>query len=378
MAPAAGEGGGLRSRRPHGRTNQPIERLRADLAAIRANASLHSPAGRHALRLAVVVPLAELISRQLPLQRGYWMVVAAATVLRPDFAATFTRGTERALGTCLGVALAGAIAVGLHPAGGVTVVIVGLLAWAGYAVFPASFAVGFGCITALVVFLLNTISPDTLATAEARLLDTLIGGSIGLLAYGLWPTWSNAPARQSLADLVDRGREYVNGVLAALIDGRRADEQEMRPLARRARLARTNAEATVARSLSEPETRRIDAQQSQGALGAMRRLIQAAHILRLDAQDGRGRSSHPTLAPLAADIDSQLQVVQARLKADSRDRPDSPALPDLRAGYGAFQRTCPHDADSAALLVELDEIVDAANGLAALVNPDPEDAPRPR
>ena len=32
------------------------------------------------------------------------MVVAAATVLRPEFGATFTRGTERALGTCLGVA----------------------------------------------------------------------------------------------------------------------------------------------------------------------------------------------------------------------------------------------------------------------------------
>ena len=57
----------------------------------------------------------------LPLQRSYWMVVAAATTLRPEFGATFTRGTERALGTCLGVGLAGAIAVALHPAGGVTI-----------------------------------------------------------------------------------------------------------------------------------------------------------------------------------------------------------------------------------------------------------------
>jgi uncharacterized membrane protein YccC len=371
MAPAAGEGGGLRSRRPYRRTNRPIERLRADLAQIRANASLDSPAGRHALRLAVVVPVAELISRELPLQRGYWMVVAAATVLRPEFAATFTRGTERALGTCLGVALAGAIAVGLHPAGGVTVVIVGLLAWAGYAVFPASFAVGFACITALVVFLLNAISPDTLATAGARLLDTLVGGSIGLLAYALWPTWSHAPARQSLADLIEAQRQYVNGVLAVLIEGRRADEQEMRPLARRSRLARTNAEATVARSLSEPETRRIDAAQSQGTLGAMRRLIQASHVLRLDSQDKRGRSSQPALAALAADIDNQLRIVESRLKAGSQVDPQTPPLPDLRASYTAFERACSHDRDSLALLAELDEMVDATNGLAALLGLDP-------
>jgi uncharacterized membrane protein YccC len=371
MAPAAGEGGGLRSRRPYRRTNRPIERLRADLAQIRANASLDSPAGRHALRLAVVVPVAELISRELPLQRGYWMVVAAATVLRPEFAATFTRGTERALGTCLGVGLAGSIAVGLHPAGGVTVVIVGLLAWAGYAVFPASFAVGFACITALVVFLLNAISPDTLATAGARLLDTLVGGSIGLLAYALWPTWSHAPARQSLADLIEAQRQYVNGVLAVLIEGRRADEQEMRPLARRSRLARTNAEATVARSLSEPETRRIDAAQSQGTLGAMRRLIQASHVLRLDSQDKRGRSSQPALAALAADIDNQLRIVESRLKAGSQVDPQTPPLPDLRASYTAFERACSHDRDSLALLAELDEMVDATNGLAALLGLDP-------
>ena len=371
LAPAAGEGGGLRSRRPFRPTNRPVQRLRADLAQIRANASPASPAGRHALRLAVVVPAAEMISRELPLQRGYWMVVAAATVLRPEFSATFTRGTERALGTCLGVALAGAIAVGLHPAGGVTVVIVGLMAWAGYALFPASFAVGFGFITALTVFLLNAISHDTLATAAARLLDTLVGGSIGLLAYALWPTWSNASARQSLADVVGAQREYVDRVLATVVDGRRAQEQELRPLARRARLARTNAEAAVARSLSEPQTRRIDAEESQGTLGATRRLTEAAHVLRLDVQDWGERSALPALAPLAADIDRLLQIVDTALRDGRRSLPSR--LPDLRAGFAAFERTCPQDPESLALLTELDEIVDAANGLAALVGPDPAD-----
>ena len=96
LAVSAGEGSGLRDRRPRPRTNRPIERFRAGLASLRANASLESPAGRHAVRLAVVVLVAELISRHLPLSRSYWMVVAAATTLRPEFGATFTRGAERA------------------------------------------------------------------------------------------------------------------------------------------------------------------------------------------------------------------------------------------------------------------------------------------
>jgi uncharacterized membrane protein YccC len=328
------------------------------------------------LRLAVVVLLAELISRHLPLSRSYWMVVAAATTLRPEFGATFTRGAERAGGTALGVGLAGAITVALHPAGGATVVLVGVLAWAAYAVFPANFAVGFAFITAVVVFLLNAISPDTLATAWARLLDTLVGGTLGLLAYALWPTWAQMPARQALADLVGAGRAYVRAILAVIAEGRRAGDAEMRTLSRRVRLSRTTAESTVARSLSEPATRRIDAEQSQGSLAAMRRLVLAAHVLRLDAQEDHGRRPLPALEPLAADLDSLLRTVDAALRAGPEESMPPPALPDLRAKYDALERAAPDDPDSAAVLVELDEIVDAANGLAALAgleSVDPDD-----
>ena len=57
LAPAAGKGGGLRGRRPQRRTNRPLQRLLADLDQMRANASLDSPVGRHAVRLAVVVAM---------------------------------------------------------------------------------------------------------------------------------------------------------------------------------------------------------------------------------------------------------------------------------------------------------------------------------
>jgi uncharacterized membrane protein YccC len=382
LAPAAGQAGGLRSRRPHHAINHPLQELRADLEQIRANASLDSPAGRHAVRLAVVVVIAEIISVHLPLHRGYWMVVAAATVLRPEFGATFTRGTERALGAALGVALAGAITVAFNPSGGTTVAIIGVMAWIGYSVFPASFAVGFGFITALVVFLLNIVTPDTLSTAGARLLDTLIGGALGLIAYAVWPTWSQSSARQSLADLVEAERQYVRDVLSALAEGRRVSDNEMRPLSRRVRLVRTNAESTVARSLSEPQTRRIDAEQSQGTLAATRRLVQAAHVLRLDAQDEHERQALPGLKGLGADLDRELGIVEGRLRDDG-DGGDAPApeLPDLRASYGAFERAGADDRERAgtddrehtALLSQLDEIVDAANSLAALTGPDPAD-----
>ncbi len=379
LAPAAGRGGGLRSRRPYGRTARPLQRVAADLGQLRANISLESPVWRHALRLAVVVPVVTLLVRELPLARSYWVVVAAATVLRPEFGATFTRGAERAVGTAVGVALAGALAVGLHPAGGITVALVAVLAWLGYALFPASFAAGFAFITALVVFLLNAVSPDTLSTASARLLDTFIGGALGLLVYALWPTWSYGPAWQSVADLVAAQRVYADAVLTALRDGLRAREQEMRPLARRARLARTQAEATVARSQAEPPIRRVDARQSQAALGALRRLVQSAHVLRLDAEEDRPRRPYPELEPVRSALNELLQLVEDQLRVLPAGAPRSHPLPDLRGRFEKARRAWGNDPETVAIAAELDEIVDAANGLAAVTGLSPdEDEPAPQ
>jgi uncharacterized membrane protein YccC len=369
LAAAAGEGGGMRSRRPLGQGGQPLARLRADLAALWANASLGSPAGRHALRLAVLVVAVEVIARHVPLQRSYWVVVSAVTTIRPEFGATFTRGAERVLGTLAGVALAGAITVEVQPTAVVTAVLVGLLAWAAYAVFPASFAAGFGFITALVVFLLNAVSPDTLATASARLLDTLVGGAIGLAVYAAWPTWGRQPARDALAGLVEAVRAYLIAVLTAVADGRRVRAEELRPLSRRARLARTRAESAVALSLSEPETQRIDADQTRGALGALRRLVYASHVLRLDAEDDRPRRPLHALAPLVGGVDQLLAEIAGALRGD----PAAGPAPDLRAAWEALEQAAPAGDETSALLLQLDEIVNAADTLAAVLALEPAD-----
>ncbi len=367
LAPAAGRGGGLLSRRP-----RPAAGLNRDLTVtavveqLRADMSLRSPIGRHALRLAVVVPISVSIARALPLERDYWVPVAAATVLRPEFGATFTRGTERALGTCIGVAIAGVVAAATSPGLAVTVALIGVLAWAGYATMPASFTTGFGFITALVVFLLDVLRPDTMQLAGARLLDTLIGSALGLVAYALWPTWARSSAWSALSELVSAQRAYLAAVLARIASSRPVAESRLRELSRGARLARTRAEAVVARSLTEPATRRIDADASSATLGATRRMVQAAHLLRLDAADHDRARPRPALEPFATSLDELLETVAQAMRsraAGERRTAGIAALPDLRTAHTELARALTDD--DRALLDELDELVDAADGLAA-------------
>ena len=360
--------------RPSRGATRPLQRARRELGELRANMSLRSSAGRHALRLAVVVPATELLAQHTPLARGYWMVVAAATVLRPEFGATFTRAAERLAGTAVGVVIAGLVTAGLHPSGAVTVAVVGVLASAAYTVFPASFAAGTAFLTATIVFLLNAVAPDTFATATDRLIDTAIGGAIGLAAWSAWPTWSRGPARQALAQLADAQRVYLRAVLGA-IAGRPADEDELRPLARAARLAWTNAQDTVARSLSEPATRQIDPEVSRGILAGLRRVVQATAVVRVLDEGGEGRDAGrggrdgiEAFDALAGALDVGLTeiagVLAGALEGAGR------AFPPLRERHqdlAAAVRAPTESSYGEVLLGELDELVDALNTVAELL-----------
>ncbi len=368
QAPAAAEHGSLLERRPRAAGARPQDAVRSSLRQLRANATLQSPAGRHALRLAVVVVLSATLAQHIPLQRSYWLIVAAAAVLRPEFAATFTRGGERILGTCAGVALAGAIVVGLHPSLGLVVPIVGVLGLAAYSVFPASFALGFAFITTLVVFLLDAVTTDTLATAGDRLLNTLVGGAIGLLAYLLWPTWSHKPARQALADVIAAQRAYLACVLGAIAAAAPVPQRKLSALARGARVAYMSAGETIARALAEPG-RRGDAELSQSALGATRRIVSVVHVLRTDVSEQRGNEPLPALSALAEELDRTLTTIEARLRGDllTGTARTSAELPDLRDSYRRLAQTAELTRTDVLLARELDELVDAVDSLAALV-----------
>jgi uncharacterized membrane protein YccC len=332
---------------------------------LRTAATLESPAGRHALRLMIVVPLTELVAELLHLPRGYWAAVSASTVLRPGFGATFTRGAERVLGTFAGVVIASAIAVAIDPAGWGVVAVVGILAYLTYAVFPANFAVGTAMLTGMVVFLLHAVASDSAQIALDRGLDTAIGGVIGLIAYALWPTWSARSVGPLLARLIEAQRAYLSAVLDVLVSGGRLQESSVRALARNARVAFADAESTIGLALNEPAQGVSDPRAARSTLGAARRLVYAIHALRLQAAASDG-GPLPTLASLRSELLDSLSVLAARLHDDPRapGADPQPPLPPLRQGLRDLSR----DGSSAltpALLAEFDELVDAVDTAAA-------------
>jgi DNA-binding transcriptional ArsR family regulator len=135
--------------------------------------------------------------------------------------------------------------------------------------------------------------------------------------------------------------------------------------AREARLLRTQADSAVARSLSEPARRRIDARVGSGVLDEMLRLVHAIHALRLEAQDTPDRPPQPALAPFARALDVQLAAIERGLLSD--DLQLSSEYVDLRALADLYTEEA--GASERELNAVIDQIADATNAIDELIAP---------
>jgi uncharacterized membrane protein YccC len=352
--------GGERDVRVDGRV-RPLPRLppiRDALEIFRVNLTLQSTAFRHAVRLTVAVALATAIYRVATLPRGYWLPMTALLVLRPAFGETFAAAVARVAGTLLGAVGATLITVALAPGPVTLLLLVLLFVWSGYASFRTNYAIFTICLTGYVVFLLALAGVPETASAIYRSEDTALGGVLALLVFAVWPTWEGSHVRDRLAALLDAHGRYVARLLASFVDPARRDRGGLESARARARLARSNADASVERMLTEPVSRRsIDPRVAVGVLAASRRHALAALALhaRLEREP---RVAFTELDPLANQITTTLGTLAEALRSQSSPR----ALPPLRETQDALRATT-----RSPLTDDTDVMVDSLNTMAELL-----------
>jgi uncharacterized membrane protein YccC len=223
-------------------------RLRDPVAVLRANLDLRSPVLRHAGRLALLVPLTDVVTRAAGIPRGYWVSLTILVVLRPDFGATFQRSLMRVLGTLVGLVLASLLVHFLL--GDASVPLIVLLAGCFFGMRlagPVNMWLSSIFLAGVVVTLLALAGFPAHTTVLDRSLDTVIGGAVALLAALFWPSWERGQLPDRLAELIAAYRNY----LLALVEPDTTAGQ--RSAARSAaRLARSAAEASLDRARAEP------------------------------------------------------------------------------------------------------------------------------
>jgi uncharacterized membrane protein YccC len=328
----------------------------------RNHLNLQSPNFRHALRLAVLVALGDILGTEVSWRRTYWLPMTIALVLKPEFTATFTRGLLRIAGTIVGLLLATVLFHLFNPGVVLQVilifVLVFLLRWLG----PANYGIFGTAVSALIVLLLAIAGVPPNDVIWARGINTVVGGSLALLAYWLWPTWERTRVSERIAEMLDAYRNYAH----ALSRWNPANMQELESARRAARSARANLEASIDRLSSEPGTTRERLARLSALLASSHRLIHA--LMALDAIF----SHKPALAnsPPLKNFMSKLEKTLALLSSTLRGvREPSKDFPNLREEHRLMVQARTSEANSAlarfdAINVETDRITNSVNTLA--------------
>src|SRR5947207_1201896 len=331
------------------------------LATLRANLNQQSSAMRHAIRLAAMVALGNGLERAFYLHRSYWLPMTIVLVLKPEFTTTFSRGLLRIGGTILGLFLATALFRFLPDSATVQIVLIFvftlLLRWVG----PANYEVFAVAISALVVLLIAITGVSPKEVIWARGINTAAGGALALLAYWIWPTWERTQVSERIAETLEAYRGYFHVLAESFVRDETSSARELDRARLKARVARTNLEASIDRMGAEPGTTAEQMNQLNALLASSHRFIHAVMALEAGWLHMAAVPARTAFRTFAADVEKTLDLLAAALRGAHVQLNE---FPDLREDHGVLLQSGDQKIGRYALVnVEADRIVNSLNTL---------------
>ncbi|WRZ91754.1 FUSC family protein [Streptomyces sp. NBC_01007] len=183
--------------------------LRVRTARATRDVLLSSASWRYGTRLALCIGLGQVLVSTVAVPRSYWVALTITFVMKPDYGSVFSRALLRALGTVAGLVVAAAVLT-VVPRGWWDVPVLMLLAALIPALTPRGYGYQTAAITPVILLLSDILNHQGTGLIVPRLVDSLIGCAIALVAgYLLWPESWHARVGDRLADAVADTAGYV-------------------------------------------------------------------------------------------------------------------------------------------------------------------------
>lgn len=223
------------------------------LDTIKDNLTFDSVTFRHALRLALVITIAQLLSYLLPIPRGYWISLTALIALKPNFGGTVQSAGQRIIGTLIG-GVVGIILVTFIDNSLTLTLLIFLFLFGAMSLRPLSYSLFVVLLTPAIILLLSVMGMGDWKVGVQRIADVLIGGTLALVgSYVLFPIWERHQLPRQLEKTVRTNLAYFQIAIDRCLDGEdRTVESSLHHLRHRASLENANAEASAQRLFSEP------------------------------------------------------------------------------------------------------------------------------
>ncbi|MFE0674096.1 FUSC family protein [Streptomyces sp. NPDC058867] len=221
---------------------------------LRGHAGRRSVFFQNAVRIALALTAARLVAGIDTLPHGFWAMLATLSLTRTTLEATRHTIRLALTGTLAGALLTAATLtlVGTHT--NVYAVLLPLWMLFAFTVGPVR-GIGWaqGLFTVLVALVFAQLAPSTWQLAEVRMLDVLIGSTIGAV-FGLlaWPRGAHEEMRRAAAELLRTAAEVVVATTSSVAGGAAATIPAAAPGQRSLHHAIVLAESAYAQFQSEP------------------------------------------------------------------------------------------------------------------------------
>ena len=302
---------------------------------LRNNFTFDSVLFRHALRLALITTLAELLASLLQLPRGYWITLTALVALKPNFGGTSQTTVQRVVGTILG-GIIGIALVLLVKNSLASAVCFLLLVFVAMSVRSLSYSLFIILLTPAIILLLNIISAGGWKVGILRIFDSLAGGVLALLgSYLLFPRWERQQLPAQLEKTIRANLAYFQQVIANYLHPEHnAFADSINMLRHQAALENANANAAAQRLFSEPRHIQGEIEPVMTLMIYIRGFFSSVTTLAEHLREFSGEYQFPELKRLA---DTIVQVLENLADAQGLGQPPQP-LPALDSYLEAIHK----------------------------------------
>ncbi|HUH27505.1 MAG TPA: FUSC family membrane protein [Gelidibacter sp.] len=244
------------------------------LNVIFQNFSWNSTLFRHALRFTVAIIFAFTLGTLLDIRNTYWILLTIIVIMRPNYGLTKERSKDRIIGTLIGAAIAiGIVLLTQNVIIYATLAIISLTL--AFSLIQQNFKSAAALITINIIFVYSLINPDAFQVIQYRVIDTIIGAGIAVIAnYTLWPSWEASNLKNVLVDALKKNRNYLLATQELYYD-KTKNELTYKLARKEAFLAISNLNAAFQRMTQDPKSKQKEFQLIYGIVTLNQTMVSA-------------------------------------------------------------------------------------------------------
>ncbi|MBD0404281.1 FUSC family membrane protein [Flammeovirga sp. EKP202] len=221
------------------------------------NLTLSSGHFRHAIKIAMAMMLGYTSAFFFDLDRGYWIWLSIAVIMKPSFAITKQRMIARIVGTSLGIVIASIIMwVTDNPF--LYLIVLIPLGIGTFGTLAKDYRLGMTLLTPFILLLIAINTPTNFEIAIARIIDTALGGIIAyVISFAILPEFEKNKIKLRIVESIRANSDYFREVAIGFTGIKSLNHNNYKLARKRAQLSNANLAMSFQTMLNDPKSNQV-------------------------------------------------------------------------------------------------------------------------